>query len=128
MSEAYGWTDEEIHNLTLRRFRQITAAISRRKYLEEREQKSLLAWQTRTLASFIAAGYQVGEGEENPGLKAANELAIDHIEKAQLAELAEMEFGDRGPAIAKEADGIAVGSFEQFLGAMGDPKRWAGAN
>lgn len=130
MSQAYGWTDEEIHNLTLRRFRQITAAIRRRQYLEEREKKSQISWQTRTLAQFIAAGYQVGEGDENPGLTMANQISIDHIEKAQLEELETSGpgFEGRGPAVEKSDDGIEVGSFERFLGSMGDPSRWAGAN
>lgn len=130
MSEAYGWTDEEINNLTLRRFRQVTAAIRRRRYLEDRERKSLLSWQTRTLAGFIAGGYQIEEGKENPGLELVKKIAIDHIEETQLEELAESGegFEGRGPAIEAGSDGIAVGSFENFLGAFGDPKRWAGAN
>lgn len=110
--------------MTLRRFRQIVAAIRRYDYLKAREQKSLISWQTRTLATYIAAGFQVAENQENEALKAASELAIDHIEESRIRE--ESAFADRGPEIKKE-EGPAVGSYEMFLGTFGSPKRWAGS-
>lgn len=124
MSEAYGWTDDEIHNLTLRRFRQITSAIRRRRYQEERERKLLASWQTRTLATWIAAGFMTEEGKENPALAEAQKIAIDKIEETLIKE--QNEFSDRGEMIEEGDDGISVGSFEKFMGSMGSPERWAG--
>lgn len=116
ISSEYGWSDEEIYNLTLRRLRQVTAAINRRRYFEDRKQRTLVSWQTRTLAMFTAGGYMTDGKHENTAIKAAGDIAIDDIEKAQLEE------AENRPKSFEEL--VKPGSFEKFLGSMGDPTRW----
>lgn len=108
----------------MRRFRQIVSAINRRNFLARREQISLLSWQTRQLASFIAAGYMVDGKKGNPALDAANVLAFDEIEEAQIEESVKRN-ADK-PKVKGSVDDPAVGSFERFMGTMGNPFRWAG--
>lgn len=79
ISSEYGWPDTQILELTLARMQQIVAAITIRRSQTVRERKLELSWAVRTVASFIAAGYQV-DGE-NTGLQAAGEVTIDDIEK-----------------------------------------------
>lgn len=112
VQSEYGWTDEYIlDNLTLRRLRQVTAAIQRRKYFEERERKATLAWQTRILASFTAAGYMT-DGE-NPAIEAAQDITFDDIEAAQLAEARESASGSNANLEPSN------GSYERFLSMFG---------
>ena len=118
MQKEYGWSDKKINNLTVRRFRQITAAINRRLYFEERRNQSLVTWQTRQLAGFIAAGYMTTG--ENRAIDAAMSLAIDKIEKLQLEEQQKML------ADAPLQEEAKTGSYERFMGSMGTPTRWAG--
>lgn len=105
-------------NLPIRTLRQKIAAIHRRLYFERRDRISLASWQTRQLASFIAGGYWV-EGH-NKALDQAQRLHFDKIEKAQLDEAAKI--AEEAP---REFD-VLPGSFERFMGSMGDDSRWAG--
>lgn len=116
ISSEYGWNDEEIYNLTLRRFRQITAAINRRRYFEDRRERTLVSWQTRTIAMFVAGGYMTDGKHENTAVKAAADIAIDDIEKAQLEE------AENQPKSYEEL--VKPGSFERFMGSMGDTTKW----
>lgn len=118
ISKEYGWTDDQIMELPIRTLRQKIAAINRRLYMKRREEISLVSWQTRQLASFIAGGYWV-EGH-NKALDQAQILAFDHIEKAQLDEWQERAESEPKQFEAKR------GSFERFMGSMGDNTRWAG--
>lgn len=109
MSAEYGWTDQQIGDLPLARFRQITAAIQKRRFWKQREDNGRFSWMTRNLASFIAAGYQV-EGE-NPALKTAGQLAYDDIEQSLL--------GGGETAAGGGPKDNGNGSFERFMGAFG---------
>lgn len=83
-----------------------------------------MSWQTRQLATFTAMGYWV-EGN-NPAVSAAQSLAFDKIEVAELKEAEEQrENTPFDPENPPEAD-VQRGSFERFLGSMGNPSRWAG--
>lgn len=105
VQSEYGWTDEQIGELPLVRLRQITAAIQRRKFLVNREENSRFSWMARNIAQFIAAGYMIGEGQENTALTQAGLLALDDIERAVLNEAVE-----NTPAKENEA-----GSFERLM-------------
>lgn len=118
VSKEYGWTDDVIMDLTVSRLRQILAAIERRSYLEQRRQTSLISWQTRQLATFIAAGYMTDGKKGNPAIKAAQSLAFDDIEAAQLEE-AEIR-ATQQPRVTENK----AGSFERFMGSMGSPGSW----
>lgn len=122
MSAEYGWSDKKILNLTVRRLRQITAAIRKRKFWEDRAAWDRTAWQTRQLASFAAAGYM--SEDNSKAIDAAQSIAFDPIDKARIEELEKLRKDNPvDPRFQKEAP---VGSFERFMGSMGDNKRWAG--
>lgn len=111
VAHEYGWSDEQIGDLTLVRLRQIIASIQMRRYVATREENSRFSWLARNLGTLIAAGYQV-EGE-NPALEHAANLSIDEIEAAALKEAA-----SKPPVASEEERGQAensVGSFERFL-------------
>lgn len=114
----YGWTDEVIHNLTLNRFRQVLAAIERRKFFEQRRANSLISWQTRQLAGFIAGGYMTDGKKPNKALEAAQGLHFDEIEKLQLEE--QIKRAEEAPLPVE----TKPGSFERFMGSMGNPTVW----
>lgn len=108
MSAEYGWTDDQIGDLPLVRFRQIVSAIQLRLTQARREARSIASWQTRTLSTYIAAGYMVEKGKENKALSEAQNIGYDAIDQALLG----VESGG-----AKENTN---GSFERLMG-------WAGA-
>lgn len=92
--------------MPLVRFRQITAAIQSRKYLAQREENARASWMTRNIAGFIAMGYMVEKGKENPGIKMASELAYDDVE----AKLMGVELSGGG---GQKENGN--GSYERFM-------------
>jgi hypothetical protein len=122
-------------DLTVRRFRQITAAIQRRQLIERRQAISLMTWQTRQITSFIAGGYWVDAKKGNPALDAAMRLAFDDIEKAQMEE-AEAKSGKGGNLIwGKDEKGeetvleivpdlSSIRSDMDVMAAFGDPTKW----
>lgn len=111
MSSEYGWTDEQIGELALARFRQIVAAIQLRRWQAHREDSSRLSWQTRILAQYVAAGYMIEKGKPNTALENASYLGYDDIERAMA------EASDTASAAPKEN---RPGSFERLVG-------WSGA-
>lgn len=110
VSSEYGWSDEQILDLPLIRLRQITAAISRRKYMRQREENTRVSWQTRALAQYIAGGYMV-EGE-NTAVQSASQLAFDDIEAAALGDTRGKAQVQRG---TKENEN---GSYEKLMRAF----------
>lgn len=76
ISSEYGWSDDQILDLTLTRMRQITTAIQQRHYLRHRQSRLVTSWQTRTLAQFIALTIPT-EGGKNPVLDFAATLDLD---------------------------------------------------
>lgn len=117
----------------MKRFRQIVAAINRRNFLRRRDEISLLSWQTRHLASFIAAGYMTEKGKGNPGLDAASTLAFDEIEEEQIKE-SQMRTAGSGstnsPMFDEDGEIIPiltkVRSEFDVMNAFGDPSKWRG--
>jgi hypothetical protein len=117
-------------DLTVRRFRQIIAAIHRRQLFERRQQISLTSWQTRQLASFVAGGYMTDGKSGNPALDAAQRLAYDEIERHQLQEAEErldrqdnLEFDEEGNIIPLLPN-LKRGTAERFMGSFGNPQQW----
>ena len=53
ISAAYGWDDEKIKELTIRRMRQISAEIDQAAWIEKYHQRQLTAWQTRMICSWL---------------------------------------------------------------------------
>ena len=80
ISSEYGWHDDQILDLTLARMQQIVSTISIRTQSASRERKLELSWAVRTLASFVAAGYQTEDNSE--AMEAVSNISIDDIEQA----------------------------------------------
>lgn len=118
VQSEYGWSDKKVLNLTLRRFRQVLAAINTRKYFEYRREIDALAWHLRVSSSYIAGGYMVS-GDTNPAFDMAQKIAYDEIQIAQLEE------AQNAPQEVKAQEAPA-GSFERIMGSLGSPKNWAG--
>lgn len=120
----------------MKRFRQIVAAINRRNFMRRREEISLISWQTRNLASFIAGGYMT-DGKGNPALDSAIVLSFDEIEAEQIKEAqrntasvgrsssGSPRFDENGNIISDVPE-PKQGTFERFMGSMGNPFSWAG--
>lgn len=112
VSSAYGWTDREMEELTLARFRQIVAAIRTRLLATERQENSRFSWLGRTLSVAITGGYMTDEKTGNPAFEQAKMIAIDEIESVALEEMMARKKSE------KAAEGPAVGSYEKFMGMM----------
>lgn len=76
LSAEYGWTDADILDLPLRRIRQAVAAIQARRWALDLAHRRLETAKLRTLASYIACGYDIAEGFENKMLMWAPGLAL----------------------------------------------------
>lgn len=111
VSNSYGWTDNQIGELTLGRFRQIVAAIRTRELIQDRNKKNLIGWSTRALAVMIAGGYMIDSKDGNPAVEYAASLAIDAIDAAMLEDAESL-----APAKSKEPE---LGSYERFMTAFG---------
>lgn len=72
----YGWSDERILGLTLRRLRQIVAAIQRRIWLDDLNHRRIETAKLRAVCTYVAATMQLAEGERNPMLDAATDLDL----------------------------------------------------
>lgn len=62
IQSQYGWSDDEVLNMTIGRLRQVAQAISARLRVESLERRMLVEWQTKALASYLAALSQSEEG------------------------------------------------------------------
>lgn len=104
--------------------------------MKRREDISLISWQTRQLATYIAAGYMT-DGKGNPALDQAQILSFDSIEEAQIEEAQKQTASSpgrdsKGDMFDSEGNIIPIlsnvkeASFERFMGSMGSPSRWAG--
>lgn len=110
VSSEYGWTDEQIGELALGRFRQTVAAIQLRRWRDQRDEASRVSWQTRTLAQYIAAGYMIQKGAPNTALDNAQFLGYDDVERAMV----------EAPGSSKTPRENKAGSFERLMGWAGD--------
>lgn len=101
--------------------------------MEERAENGRVSWLARNISGFIAAGYMVEKGKENPALKSAESLAYDDIEAALLG-VARKPAEVASPALVQDENGRMVapdidpeesirralerntnGSFERFM-------------
>lgn len=106
LSSEYGWTDEQILDIPVRRLRQIVVSIETRRFIEDLKFKRIAAWQTRTLAVFISSTIEVEKGKENTLLTAAQRIALDEGELKDLTVDIPKEEPPSEPA---------VGSYERLM-------------
>jgi hypothetical protein len=97
ISSEYGWSDDEILDKTLRRIRQIVAAITLRKLEETRNYRLVISWQTRVLAMVTAAA---GSNPSEDLMKYAANVTIDKEEFE--------EFGSEGYTPVKVDNKVPV--------------------
>lgn len=87
------------------------AAITQRRYLEEKRQRRLLSWQTRTLAMYIAATIEVEKDKENPVFESAEKIALDDLEVKEMEAQARI--------VANTPIENQPGSYEQLMSTRG---------
>ncbi len=86
------------------------AAIRERQHYQQWRDEQWLIWQTRTLATFVAATVPVEkEGDASPLLDEAQRIGLTDSQ-AQTQKNTTREPG--------------TGSFERFMGSFGNPRRW----
>lgn len=105
VSSEYGWSDDEIGNLPLVRFRQITATIQQRRFLATRMENSRFSWLARNITTYIAQGYMLGKNQPNTALDHARQIGYDDIERAFLGEIEDQ------PTVKENAPG----SYERLM-------------
>jgi hypothetical protein len=95
--------------LPLSRFRQITAAIQKRRFAARREENSRASWVARNIATYVAAGFEVPKGKSNTALDMAQKLSMDDVEHILLG-------GKVENAAGQKENGI--GSYERLMRGM----------
>ena len=112
--KEYKCSDEELHNTTLRRLRQIQASIFQRKLLEDRTRRSELSWQTRMLGQIIAyASTETSKEGENKLATIAAGLDMDNPNMAGQED--EVETAKNGEP--------SKGSYERLMGMLSQGMR-----
>jgi hypothetical protein len=111
ISSEYGWTDEQIFDLSLARMQQIVATIKLRRLDADANRKRELSWSTRHIAKYISAGYMT---DYKKGLESAQKIALEEIER----KIIEADIPEPIPEIEPKA-----GSYEKLLMAFGGPPR-----
>ncbi|KAI4218497.1 MAG: hypothetical protein L6R40_008772, partial [Gallowayella cf. fulva] len=109
ISSEYNWDDEVILNKTLRRIRQIIAAITLRKKQQQREQRLMLSWQTRSLAMVTAAA---GASASEELMTYAANLTIDNDEYEEFGRQNTTPVASKTPVHAATQDTAVQKNFE----------------
>jgi hypothetical protein len=111
ISSEYGWDDEVILDKTLKRIRQILAAITLRRKEEQRQQRLIISWQTRSLAMVMAAA---GGNAHEDIMQFASNLTIDNEEYEQFNEgnSAPIKAQPKLPVHASTQDEAAQANFD----------------
>lgn len=76
MSSEYGWDDEYIKNLTVRRTRQVMAAIAKRKRDDLRIARSHIEWQTKQLSMMTAMTSMADEDGRKSLMKVVEDMSM----------------------------------------------------
>jgi hypothetical protein len=85
ISAEYGWTDEMILDITVRRLRQILETIKERHRVRKLERDMVTEWQTKTLAGFIANTIPVPKGKSNKLAKEVDNIRLVNQEDLKRA-------------------------------------------
>ena len=111
VQSQYGWSDRAVLDLPVCRLRQITANIEFRRKNERLHRNTITEWQTRTLASFIAATVDT-QGKRNPLAEEADKIRLRVEDKKGKADSdVPMEvFLEQGSQVAENP----AGSFERL--------------
>lgn len=101
----YGWSDEVVLNLTLRRAVQIKESIEQRRELLKWEQYKLLEWQTQILATMVA-----NTVEDNK----ARKTLVEYAGSISLTKASNSKSGGKGksPRTYKTVDGKVISATE----------------
>lgn len=129
ISSEYGWSDEQILDTPVTRLRQVVAAIYRRQKWALRARGALVEWQTKALASVIAATVPIAQGKKNPlmdyalglslydGEGSARPAGLTPPPEADPAAVEAYGFDPEHPTIREPE----AGSFERAVTQLGGP-------
>lgn len=122
MASEYGWTDDVIGDLTIKRLRQCVAAISERQWYDQERQFKLAAWQTRYICTFIASTVPSSEAGAHPLWDAAQEIGREW--EVQQEEQTQGPMGNPVDPVTGERTDIKLidpkaGSYESFAAFTG---------
>ncbi len=109
ISSEYNWDDEVILDKSLRRIRQIMAAISLRKKQQQREHRLIISWQTRSLAMVMAAA---GANSSEELMNYAANLTIDNEEYEEFGKPDKVVAKDTTPVHASTQDTAVQKNFD----------------
>lgn len=106
-------------DLTVGRIRQIAAAITERKLIEERKNRALLTWQTRVICTYVAAANPPEDGSENTLLDTVDKITLEP-ESVSNSEEKSDDISSERPV--KYADTSSLALFGRAMAAGGPVK------
>ncbi len=111
--------DEVVLELPIARLRQIVANIEDRVSAERKLQATFFEWQTKTLASFIAATVPTEKGKPNGLLKEAEKISLNLDGEAETLE--KQVINDPSVFVEQGSQSVSnrVGSYERLMGGFG---------
>lgn len=115
IASQYGWDDEKILDLTISRMRQISAVIDERLWLDAFRGRQLVAWQTRTLASWMVKLTSDMEPDmANKLMEEANGISLDNAKPTEGGQTTKKA----APGVAPKKDfyNMTDEEIEQHLG------------
>lgn len=77
IQHAYGWDDDQVLNLTVRRAVQISESILQREEIDRWERNRVLEWQTRNLAVASVIGAMMDDKDKTKIIEQFQSLSLD---------------------------------------------------
>jgi len=114
ISSEYGWTDEQISEISVARARQILATIELRIKASFAQRASLTEWSTKRIVEFIAATVPTQQGKTNKLLDYAQKVSLGLFKEDSQKEEEEVPpevFIEKGSQKAENSPG----SFEGLI-------------
>lgn len=102
-------------NMTVAQLKQTLVTIQKRRYIERKEARRLISWQTRTTAIFLSTLFQYDPQKgNNPVAEMAEDVVFDLEELEELKKIRELQ--GLKPVVPKEPE---VGSYEKLMAHLG---------
>lgn len=111
ISSEYGWDDSIILDKTLRRIRQILAAILLRHYKKQKDERLLISWQTRSIA-MVAANAGSNASEELMQFAANLTVDADELKRFSKEQKVSKPIKSKTPVHASTQDSAVQENFE----------------
>ncbi len=85
VASEYGWSDDQILDLTVARLRQIVQAITVRQASFDKRNRAYITWQTKELSSFIAAAGSSSAEQADALMGAVSKISMDPADEVEEA-------------------------------------------